>query len=128
MIYADYGYYTSEYLGRMEKEDFERIAVQASGYIDAVTFGRAAAAFAAGDWRADLIKKACCAAADTMYSYEHGGGIASEENDGVKVSYVLGVSVTKTVEQRQYIAVSQWLAQTGLMAQGSRSFGRAPIC
>jgi len=60
MVYADYDYYLNEYYGRtIQAEDYPRLALRGSQYIDYITQGRAAA-------RADLeaVKMCCCELAE----------------------------------------------------------------
>lgn len=60
MVYADYDYYSNVYLGTaISSDDFPRLAMRASAFLDYATMGRAAK-------HADLdaVKMACCAVAD----------------------------------------------------------------
>lgn len=60
MIYADYAYYVNTYLGNaIAEEDFPRMAVRASRYIDYITRNKA-------EKHADLpaVKDCCCALAE----------------------------------------------------------------
>lgn len=60
-MYADFEYYTQEYLGtRIKEEDFPRLALRAGEYLDRVTFHRIAALHPAPQ----EVKKACCAVAE----------------------------------------------------------------
>lgn len=60
MSYADYGYYREEYLGTgLGEEDFPRLALRASEYLDYYTQGRAAEQAGARE-----VKNACCALAE----------------------------------------------------------------
>ena len=44
MVYADYDFYTNEYFGRaISEDDFPRLALRGSQYIDYITQGRAGA-------------------------------------------------------------------------------------
>ena len=64
MAYADYEYYTTTYLGTAIKEDdFPRLALRASSFLDYYTQGRAAQ-----NSDLDALKMACCAVAE-QYQY-----------------------------------------------------------
>ena len=114
MIYADYSYYQNSYKGTMPEVDFNRLSQRASAYIDRVTFGRL------GDGKAvpEPVKNACCAVADVYLLNEHGGGVASESNDGISIDYVVGISNTKTDDQRLREAAALYLGGTGLLYRG----------
>jgi hypothetical protein len=59
MTYADYAYYARIYVGSVSKEDFPRLAVRASSFLDYYTMGKA-------ENHADLdaVKMCCCALID----------------------------------------------------------------
>lgn len=114
MVYADFSYYQNTYHGTMSEADFNRLSRQASAYLDRVTFGRIDAKIS-GSYK---IMDACCAVADAYLLNEHGGGVASETNDGISVDYVAGISNTKTDDQRLREAVSLHLGGTGLLYRG----------
>lgn len=116
MVYADFAYYSEEYGGTMLEADFKRLSRQASAFLDKVTFNR----IAVGQPEAvmERVKAACCAVADAYLLNEQGGGVASETNDGVSVTYVSGVSNAKTDNQRLREAASLYLAHTGLLYRG----------
>ena len=110
---------TREILPKRLPEFLEKgfsLVVQASAYLDAVTFGRIPP-----DWEeesyAEHIRLACCAAADAYRCNEQGGGIASETNDGISVTYVSGISKAKTDEERLFDAVRLYLGSTGLLCR-----------
>ena len=114
--YADYTYYTEVYGGAMPETDFDRLARRASAYLDGVTFGRIQAEMP--EVILTKVKDACCAVADAYALNEKGGGIAAEENDGVRVSYVAGVSKAKTDNERLCEAALLYLGNTGLLYRG----------
>ena len=58
--------------------------------------------------------------ADAYLLNEQGGGIASETNDGVSVTYVAGISNSKTEGRRLYEAAALFLGPTGLLYRGVR--------
>lgn len=114
--YADYSYYVTSYRGKMPQCDFERLAGRASAYLNSVTFRRIRAGWAEDE----LVKEACCAIADVYFLEEHGGGVASETNDGISVTYVAGsrAAQTKTMDQRLWETAVTYLGSTGLLYQG----------
>lgn len=71
MIYADYEYYTGSYMGAVSEEDFPRLAVRASSFLDYYTQGKAAS-------HADLdaVKMCCCALVDKYAVIEAAQGMA----------------------------------------------------
>ena len=117
--YADYAFYTSEYLGRVitSEKDFAYYALRASEIIDSKTFGRIGEITPA-------VKKACCAAADELYSdasarAKAAGGISSESVDGYSVSYrAYNTEAEKAAEKRVNAAIKRYLGGTGLMFRG----------
>lgn len=55
--YADYSYYRDDYRGQMGEDDFARLSIRASAYLDAATFRRIR-----GAWTEDAaVRDACCA-------------------------------------------------------------------
>ena len=115
MLYADFNYYKKEFCGAMAEEDYNRLSRQASAYLDFICFGRIK------DVSDEIImakvKDACCALADVYLLNEQGGGIASETNDGISVTYVNGTG-SKTDEQRLRQTALIYLGNTGLMYRG----------
>ena len=117
--YADYAFYSGEYLGRVitSEKDFAYYALRASEIIDSKTFGRI-------DEITPAIKKACCAAAEELYSAETArtkaaSGISSESVDGYSVSYrAYNTEAEKTAEKRVNAAIKRYLGGTGLMFRG----------
>lgn len=66
MVYADYEYYTNTYIGTAIKEDeFQRLALRASSYLDYYTQGRAQS-----NADLDAVKMCCCALAEQYHSIE----------------------------------------------------------
>ncbi len=60
MIYADYDYYVNDYCGRaINSEDYPRLALHASQYIDYITQGRAG-----HDAGLEAVRMCCCALAE----------------------------------------------------------------
>lgn len=114
MAYATYEYYTNGYGGKMAENDFNRLSRQATAYLNQVTYGRIDATEATST----VVKDACCAIAESYLLNEQGGGIASESNDGISVSYISGINNTKTDGQRLYEAAALYLGYTGLLYRG----------
>lgn len=111
----DYQFYLYTFLGKMSEDDFDRLIFRASVYVRRMTFGRGEAV---ADPRIQkLIGLAQCAVADAMLLNENGGGVVSETNDGVSVTYAASKS-TQTDAQRLYQAAALYLVDTGLMFQG----------
>lgn len=112
---TDYAFYLDKFHGTMCEDDFDRLIIRASAYIRQLTFGRDEAP-AASRFQNE-IHMARCAVADTMLLNEKGGGVVSETNDGVSVTYAASKSDV-TDAQRLHQAASLYLAYTGLMFQG----------
>ena len=102
----------------MSREDFDRLAIYASAYLDELTMGRTAGEIPAAT--EERVKMALCAVADAYLLQEHGGGVASETNDGISVTYVAGISNAKTDGRRLYEAAALFLGPTGLLYRGVR--------
>jgi hypothetical protein len=118
MVYADYTFYTSTYLGTAIAEpEFPRLALRASERIDALTFGRAAGVVdeAADADAIERIKKAACAVAEEIQKLEaSGGAVQSERVGSVSVTYV-----SQATDEARYLAVAKfYLGPTGLMYRG----------
>lgn len=114
MISVEYAFYQDTYGGnKIAEEAFPRMAARAAEYVDLVTMGRAERCSCP-----DKIQRAVCAVAEAWQLNEQGGGIASEENDGLRVNYVAGVSRAKTDDERLYEAACRHLALTGLLYRG----------
>ena len=116
MIYADYSYYKDEFHGKLvPEESFERNALQASQYIDNVTFGRI------GSGVTNAVKNACCALAEIYYSGtvspRAASGVTSEKVGDYSVSYAAAENVS-TQQKRLRSAVKLWLGATGLLYRG----------
>lgn len=117
--YADYAFYTSEYLGRVitSEKDFDYYALRASEIIDSKTFGRI-------DEITTAVQLACCAAADELYSdasakAKAASGVSSESVDGYSVSYrAYNTEAEKVAEKKVNAAIKRYLGSTGLMFRG----------
>lgn len=113
---ADFDFYATSFHGAADEATFTRLSIPAAAELDSLTFGRID-----GDVLSVhemSIKYAYCALIDAFITNENGGGIASESNDGVSVSYVAGVSKAKTDDDRIYDAAVRYLGNTGLLYRG----------
>lgn len=74
MVYADYEYYANTYMGTAIKEDeFPRLALRASSYLDYYTQGRAEA-----HSDLDAVKMCCCALSEQYQSIETAQALAQK--------------------------------------------------
>lgn len=62
MTYADYTYYYGTYLGNVPEDEYPRLAVRASSYLDYMTQGRAK-----DNADMDALKMCCCALIDKYH-------------------------------------------------------------
>lgn len=136
MAYADYEYYTTTYLGTAIKEDdFPRLSLRASSFLDYYTQGRAAQ-----NSDLDALKMACCAVAeqfqyiDTAQSLAQKSLSASLESDGELQSQTVGswsktyrsggdsaqqaISSVQTAQATLGSIAQQYLSGTGLLYRG----------
>ena len=137
MTYADYGYYTGEYGGKMISEaDFPVYSGKASDRIAAMTFGRLEDSVP--EEYSDNVKRCCCELAECIFTYagisdgsafEGAGGIASETNGKYSVTFRSGaerlsaVSVmlhggTSGLEDIYADIIRRHLGRTGLLYRG----------
>lgn len=145
MAYADYEYYTTTYLGTAIKEDdFPRMAMRASSFLDYYTQGRATQ-----NADLDALKMACCAIAE-QYQYidtaqalaqkslsaslESGGELQSQTVGSWSKTYRSGgdsaqqaLSSVQTAQAALGSVVQQYLAGTGLLYRG-RGCCYVPSC
>ena len=145
MAYADYEYYTTTYLGTAIKEDdFPRLSLRASSFLDYYTQGRAAQ-----NSDLDALKMACCAVAeqyqyiDTAQALAQKSLSASLESDGELQSQTVGswsktyrsggdsaqqaLSSVQTAKATLGSIAQQYLAGTGLLYRG-RGCSCVPSC
>ena len=146
MAYADYEYYTTAYLGTAIKEDdFPRLSLRASSFLDYYTQGRAAQ-----NPDLDALKMACCAVAeqyqyiDTAQALAQKSLSASLESDGELQSQTVGswsktyrsggdsaqqaLSSVHTAQAALGSVVQQYLAGTGLLYRGRGCCCVPPCC
>lgn len=145
MAYADYEYYATTYLGTAIKEDdFPRLSLRASSFLDYYTQGRAAQ-----NSDLDALKMACCAVAeqyqyiDTAQALAQKSLSASLESDGELQSQTVGnwsktyrsggdsaqqaLSSVQTAQATLGSIAQQYLAGTGLLYRG-RGCSCVPSC
>lgn len=111
---VSYPFYQNTYGGTLAEDTFLRHRVHAAALITQYTGGRADS----DEAHEGAVSLALCALCDTLEQNAQGGGIASESNDGVSVSYVAGVSKAKTDDGRLYDTAVRFLSTTGLLYRG----------
>ena len=95
MIYADYGFYTEHYLGTaLSEEDFPRLALRASRFLDYYTQGRANK-----NANMEALKMACCALAEQYQAID-------QAEELVRKSLVAGAQSTGAELQSE--SVGSW--------------------
>lgn len=109
-----YTFYTDTYGGTLAEDTFLRHRVHATALLRQYTGGRAEREGV----DESAVSLALCALCDALERNEQGGGIASESNDGVSVSYVAGVSKAKTDDGRLFDAAMRFLGTSGLLYRG----------
>lgn len=145
MAYADYEYYATTYLGTAIKEDdFPRLSLRASSFLDYYTQGRAAK-----NSDLDALKMACCAVADQYQYIDTAQALAQKslsaslESDGELQSQTVGswsktyrsggdsaqqaLSSVQTAQATLGSIAQQYLAGTGLLYRG-RGCSCVPSC
>lgn len=148
MAYADYEYYTITYLGTAIKgDDFPRLSLRASIFLDYYTQGRAAK-----NSDLDALKMACCAVAE-QYQYidtaqamaqkslsaslESGesGELQSQTVGSWSKTYRSGgdsaqqaLSSVQTAKASLASVAQQYLAGTGLLYRGRGCYCVPPCC
>ena len=146
MAYADYEYYTTTYLGTaIKKDDFPRLALRASSFLDYYTQGRAE-----GAKDLDAVKMACCALAEQYQSIEAAQALAQKslsaslESSGELQSQTVGswsktyrsggdsaqqaLSSVQTAQATLGAIAQQYLAGTGLLYRGRGCCCVPPCC
>lgn len=135
MVYADYTYYSGNYMGTVSEEDFPRLAVRASSFLDYYTRNRAA-----DNADLDAVKMCCCALVDKYEVIEAAQALAMKNlanasaNDAEVKSETVG-SYSRTLATGGEAALSalnatdgakkllaetcmEYLAHTGLLYRG----------
>lgn len=130
MVYADYQYYKTVYMGNtVPEESFPSLAIKASAYVDWATMNRAKTA--TGD-AADAVKNAVCALAEIIQDGEKLSAISSDTESPIASETVGGwsrsfgskavsASDLQLIESRKKEAVMMWLAPYGLLQ--ARGYG-----
>ena len=145
MAYADFEYYANTYLGTaIEYNDFSRLSLRASAFLDYYTQGRAAK-----NAELDALKMCCCAIAeqyqyiDTAKALAQKSITSSLENNGELQSQTVGswsktyrsggdsaqqaLSSVQTAQAALATIAQQYLAATGLLYRG-RGCPCVPSC
>ena len=140
MTYADYDYYSGTYLGSVSEEDFPRLAVRASSFLDYYTQNRAK-----DNADMDAVKMCCCALIDKYAVIEAAQALAMKNlanaaaNDAEVKSETVG-SYSRTLATGGESALSalnatdgakkllaetcmEYLAHTGLLYRGGGCCG-----
>ena len=135
MTYADYTYYSGNYMGTVSEEDFPRLAVRASSFLDYYTRNRAQ-----DNADLDAVKMCCCALVDKYAVIEAAQALAVKNlanaaaNDAEVKSETVG-SYSRTMVTGGESALSalnatdgaknllaatckEYLAHTGLLYRG----------
>ena len=134
MAYADYTYYYSTYMGTMSEEDFSRLAVRASSYLDYYTRDKAK-----DNADLDAVKMCCCALVDVYKLIETAKELANKDmtaglsSDAIQSETVGGYSRTMRsggegassslqagLDAKKQLAetAKEYLANTGLLYRG----------
>ena len=135
MVYADYTYYSGNYMGTVSEEDFPRLAVRASSFLDYYTRNRSA-----DNADLDAVKMCCCALVDKYEVIEATQALAMKNlanasaNDAEVKSETVGSysrtlatggesalsALNATVGAKKLLAETcmEYLAHTGLLYRG----------
>ena len=134
MAYADYTYYSGTYMGTMSEEDFSRLAVRASSYLDYYTRDKAK-----DNAELDAVKMCCCALVDVYKLIETAKELANKDmtaglsSDAIQSETVGGYSRTMRsggegassslqagLDAKKQLAATamEYLANTGLLYRG----------
>lgn len=113
--FIDYDYYKNNYGGTLvSSTNFIRLSLQASYFINKITFGRAEKS----ENYLDEIKLATCSVIDEIYKIENDGGVKVAETVGKHSVTFSNSSKDVTEEKIYYKAASIYLANTGLLYRG----------
>ena len=134
MAYADYTYYSGTYMGTVSEEDFPRLAVRASSYLDYYTRDKAK-----DNADLDAVKMCCCALVDVYKLIETAKELANKDmtaglsSDAIQSETVGGYSRTMRsggegassslqagLDAKKQLAATamEYLASTGLLYRG----------
>lgn len=121
-VYADYNYYTTEYLAgksaAVTAADFPYYARQASTLIDQYTHGNIDA-----ENVPEQVQYCCCELAEQMYAADTSeasqkDGISSESVQGWSQSYESSETRKTALRSSQRECIYKWLSNTGLLYSG----------
>lgn len=121
MVYCTWADYVGRYHGAaVPQADFERLARQASGVLDVLTFGRIDNTYA----KQAGVVMAACAVCEVLWAHEQMGGqvISRERLDDYEVAYAQGGGVS--LKRRLLDAARVYLWQTGLLSMAVKGCGR----
>ena len=140
MVYADYTYYSGTYMGTVSEEDFPRLAVRASSFLDYYTMGKAE-----NNADLDAVKMCCCALVDQYAVIEAAKALAtkrlsdaaagdaevkSETVGGYSRSLATGgeaalsaLNTTESANKMLARTCNEYLAHTGLLYRGGGCCG-----
>lgn len=135
MAYADYTYYSGNYMGTVSEEDFPRLAVRASSFLDYYTQNRAK-----DNADMDAVKMCCCALVDKYAVIDAAQALATKSltkavagSAEVKSetvgdysrtlatggeSAVSALNATDSAKQLLAETCAEYLAHTGLLYRG----------
>lgn len=134
MAYADYTYYSGTYMGTVSEEDFPRLAVRASSYLDYYTRDKAK-----DNADLDAVKMCCCALVDVYKLIETAKELANKDmtaglsSDAIQSETVGGYSRTMRsggegassslqagLDAKKQLAATamEYLVNTGLLYRG----------
>lgn len=135
MVYADFAYYSGTYMGTVSEENFPRLAVRASSFLDYYTLNKAKN-------NADLnaVKMCCCALVDKYAVIEAAQALAMKNlanaaaNDAEVKSETVGsysrtmatggesalsaLNATDGAKNLLAVTCNEYLAHTGLLYRG----------
>lgn len=135
MAYADYTYYSETYIGNVSEEDFPRLAVRASSFLDYYTLSKAK-----DNADLDAVKMCCCALVDKYAVIEAAQALAMKNlanaaaSDAEVKSETVGsysrtmatggesalsaLSATDGAKKLLAATCDEYLAHTGLLYRG----------
>lgn len=111
---VSYQFYTQNYHGQLSESDFLALSMRAAAYVDDLTMGRSSGDLTEAE--AQRVDLALCAVTDAMHTAQELGGVTSQTNDGVSVSYAADYAGATGKHIRDAAAV--YLAQTNLLFRG----------
>lgn len=125
MVYADFAYYSGTYMGTVSEENFPRLAVRASSFLDYYTLNKAK-----DNADLDAVKMCCCALVDKYAVIEAAQALAVKNlsnaaaNDAEVKSETVG-SYSRTLATGGESALSALSATDGakkLLAETCREY------